>query len=90
MKTIHNLSQGRIARLEEVGFQWQVEKHSRSTVASRQHSKRSLDTAMFLNVIQAIRHWDAGCSNMKSAQKIQKGMKTNSNSHKTGQILHVI
>ena len=37
-----------------------VPRHSRSAVASWWHSKRSLDTALFLKDMQTIHHWDIG------------------------------
>jgi len=57
MKTNSNLSQDRIERLEEIGFQWQVLTDYDKILV---HSKRSLDTAMFRKGLQAIHHWDTG------------------------------
>ena len=64
MKTNYNLSQDRVEGLEDIGFQLQVltdcdepfEKRCRDLITF----KEGLGTAMFLNVVRTIHHWDTG------------------------------
>jgi len=82
MKTKYNLSQDRIERLEDIGFQWQgvdydeaFEKHCRELIAFKEEfghcnvSQRYADNP-------SLGQW---CSQMRTAyKKVQKGIKTNS------------
>ena len=65
MKANRNISNDRIERLEEIGFQWQVlrteycktfEKHCRELIAF----KEEFGHCNVLDVMRAISHWEDG------------------------------
>jgi len=61
-----------------------VRRHLTSAEMSSKHSKRSLDTAMFLRAIQVIHHWDNGVTTMKKTTKESSRERTQvATSHKT-------
>ena len=59
-----NLPQDIIDRLAEISFKWQIQDSSDDIFEKRYHElaafKKGLDTAMFLEFIKAINHWDIG------------------------------
>ena len=84
MKTNSNLSQGRIERLEEIGFQWQVltdydkafEKRCRELISFKEEFGHCNVPTSYANN-PSLGKW---CSNKRTAHnKIQKGVNTNSN-----------
>jgi len=85
MKTNSNLSQGRIERLEEIGFQWQVltdyakktfEKRFCELVAFKEEFGHCNVPHKFANN-SSLGYW---CSSMRTTyRRMQKGLRTNSN-----------
>ena len=83
MKTNRNLSQDRIERLEEIGFQWQVVDYNESFKKRCRELMAFKEEFGHCNVFYkyadnpSLGQW---CSTMRKAYKIiQKGMKTNRN-----------
>ena len=80
IKTHRSLSQGRVERLEEVGFQWQCvdyndafEKHCRDLIAFKEEHGHCNVPYRYANN-PSLGRW---CDNMRTAYKnIQKGIKT--------------
>jgi len=83
MKASHNLSQGRIERLEEIGFQWQgvdydevFEKHCRELIAFKEEFGHCNVPQRYADN-PSLGQW---CSHMRSAyKKVQKRMKASRN-----------
>jgi len=85
-KTNINLSQGRIERLEEIGFQWQVlrtnydetfEQHCRELIAFKEDFGHCNVPRKFANNPSSLGQW---CSTMRTAyNNILKGTKPNIN-----------
>jgi len=80
MKTNYNLSQDRIERLEEIGFQWKInitfEKRYRELIAFKEEF-RHCNVPVKYSGNPSLGNW---CSRMRSAyNNIQKGMKVNRN-----------
>jgi len=80
MKTNYNLSPGRIERLEEIGFQWQLnvifEKRCRELIAFKEEFGHCNVPSRCANN-PSLGRW---CEHMRAVyRRIQKGMKTNAN-----------